>query len=129
MCGDLQDASGKDDGYRLAGATEAMHFLDDLPRAQHNIWEMVVSGAVQILTLGAEDVPRIRELMDQYSNRPMDLADAPLIRVAERGGHPPVLHRGSQGFLGLPDPRQDSAVDFAVRADDLALIPARTGRG
>lgn len=66
--------------------TETMHFLDDLPRAQHDVWEMVMRGAVQILPLGPSDVPRIRELMEQYSDRPMDLADAALIRVAEREG-------------------------------------------
>ena len=66
--------------------TEAMHFLDDLAKAQDNIWEMVVRGTVVVLPLGMDDVPRIRELMRQYSNRPMDLADAALIRVAEREG-------------------------------------------
>jgi hypothetical protein len=30
------------------------------------------------------DVPRIRELMRKYADRPMDLADAALVRVAER---------------------------------------------
>ena len=66
--------------------TEAMYLLSGLPRAQEDIWEMVARGAVQILPLGPVDVPRIRELMRQYSNRPMDLADAALIRVAEREG-------------------------------------------
>src|SRR6266699_419540 len=56
--------------------TEATHFLEDLPKAQDNAWEMVTRGAVQILPLGPDDVPRIRELMQKYSNRPMDLADA-----------------------------------------------------
>src|SRR6266852_5177400 len=37
-------------------------------------------------TLDAGDVPRIRELMKKYANRPMDLADAALLRVAEREG-------------------------------------------
>jgi len=66
--------------------TEAMHFLDDLPKAQDNVWEMVARNAVELLPLGLDDVPRIRELMRQYANRPMDLADAALIRVAEREG-------------------------------------------
>ena len=66
--------------------TEVMHFLDDLPNAQDAVWEMVARGTVQLLSLGPADVPRIRELMQKYSNRPMDLADAALIRVAEREG-------------------------------------------
>jgi len=47
---------------------------------------MVARASVEILPLGPDDVPRIRELMQQYANRPMDLADAALIRVAEREG-------------------------------------------
>jgi uncharacterized protein len=66
--------------------SEAMFLLADLPRAQDAVWEQVVRGAVLILPLGLDDVPRIRELMEQYSSRPMDLADAALIRVAEREG-------------------------------------------
>ena len=66
--------------------TEVMHFMGEIPRAQDKIWELVARDIVKILPLGLEDVPRIRELMLQYSNRPMDLADAALIRVAEREG-------------------------------------------
>jgi hypothetical protein len=32
----------------------------------------------------ASDIPRIRELMHKYANRPMDLADAVILRVAAR---------------------------------------------
>jgi uncharacterized protein len=39
-----------------------------------------------LLPLDSADVPRIRELMRKYANRPMDLADAALLRVAEREG-------------------------------------------
>ena len=66
--------------------TEVMHFLEDLPKAQNNVWEMVDRGVVEVLPLGLDDVPRIRELMRQYASRPMALADASLIRVAEREG-------------------------------------------
>ena len=66
--------------------TEVMHFMGEIPRAQDKIWELVARGTVEILPLGLGDLPRIRELMLQYSNRPMDLADAALIRVAEREG-------------------------------------------
>jgi len=66
--------------------TEAMHFLGDLPEAQDAVWDMLARGAVQLLALGPDDVPRIRELMRQYADLPMDLADAALIHVAEREG-------------------------------------------
>jgi len=47
---------------------------------------MLERGAIQLLRLDSGDAPRIRELMRKYANRPMDLADASLLRVAEREG-------------------------------------------
>lgn len=35
-------------------------------------------------TLDESDAPRLRELMEKYRDLPMDLADAALVRVAER---------------------------------------------
>jgi predicted nucleic acid-binding protein len=66
--------------------TEAIYLLNDLPKAQHALWEMLERGALQLLPLGLSDVPRIRALMDKYGDRPMDLADAALVAVAEREG-------------------------------------------
>ena len=66
--------------------SEVMYLLADSHKEQDAVWEMVARGTVQLLPLGPDDVPRIRELMEKYSDRPMDLADAALIRVAEREG-------------------------------------------
>jgi uncharacterized protein len=66
--------------------SEAVYFLADLPKAQEALWEMLERGALQLLVLDAGDAPRIRELMRKQANRPMDLADAALLRVAEREG-------------------------------------------
>jgi predicted nucleic acid-binding protein len=41
-------------------------------------------GVLRIASLDDKDVPRIRELMKKYEDHPMDLADATLVRVAER---------------------------------------------
>ena len=66
--------------------TEAMYLLADLPKAQEALWEMLERGAIQLLPLDSGDAPRIRELMRKYANRPIDLADAAVLRVAEREG-------------------------------------------
>ncbi|MFM2124063.1 MAG: hypothetical protein RL328_514 [Acidobacteriota bacterium] len=66
--------------------TEVMYFLKGLPSSQTAIWEMIQRGTVRLLPLGLDDVPRIQELMQVYSDLPMDLADAALVRVAEREG-------------------------------------------
>ena len=65
---------------------EAVYLLVDLPRAREAVWEMLARGVVQLLRLDLADIPRIRELMTKYADRPMDLADAALVRVAEREG-------------------------------------------
>ena len=66
--------------------TQAMYLLTDLPKAQEALWEMLARGVLQLLSLDLADVPRMRELMSKYVDRPMDLADAALVRVAEREG-------------------------------------------
>jgi hypothetical protein len=60
--------------------TEAMYLLRGSRAAQRVLWEMLERGAVSILSLDADDVPRMHKLMEQYH----DLADAALVRVAER---------------------------------------------
>jgi uncharacterized protein len=64
--------------------TEAMSMLRAYGSAQDALWEMIQVGAVEILPLGTDDVARMRELMRKYRDLPMDVADAALVRVAER---------------------------------------------
>lgn len=65
--------------------TEAAYLLSTVSsRAPDDLLEMVGSGALELVPLGLEDVPRMRELMRKYSDLPMDLADAALVRAAER---------------------------------------------
>ena len=64
--------------------TEAIYLVQRWPRAQDEILNLVGTGALRLLSLGREDMPRVRALMDKYRDLPMDLADAALVRVAER---------------------------------------------
>jgi predicted nucleic acid-binding protein len=64
--------------------TEAMYMLRAYWQAQEALWEMIEMGAVEIMPLGMDDIPRMKELMRKYRDLPMDLADAALVRVAER---------------------------------------------
>jgi predicted nucleic acid-binding protein len=64
--------------------TEALYLLNFSWEAQNALWEMIQAGAVEILPLGTDDVGRMRDLMRKYRDLPMDLADAALVRVAER---------------------------------------------
>lgn len=64
--------------------TEAMHLLTPRPHGQDSLLGQLTSGNLRLLALDDEDIPRMRELMAKYRDLPMDLADAALVRVAER---------------------------------------------
>ena len=63
---------------------EAVYLFSFSWKAQGAFWEMMETEAVLILALDHTDVPRMTELMRTYRDLPMDLADAALVRVAER---------------------------------------------
>jgi uncharacterized protein len=64
--------------------TEAMYLLGFSWRAQDALWEFLERGGVTLLSLEAGDLARMRELMKKYQDLPMNLANAALVRVAER---------------------------------------------
>ena len=64
--------------------TEAMYLLGSSWRGQKALWSRVETGALTLAPLDEGDAPRMRELMEKYRDLPMDLADAALVRVAER---------------------------------------------
>ena len=64
--------------------TEAMHFLGDSVAAVDALWAMLERDVLRLANLDATDAPRMRALMAKYADLPMDLADAALVRVAER---------------------------------------------
>lgn len=64
--------------------TEAMYLLGPSWPGQRALWSRVETGALALAPLDESDATRMRELMEKYRDLPMDLADAALVRVAER---------------------------------------------
>jgi hypothetical protein len=64
--------------------TEAMYLLRESWTAQKALWSRLETDALTLAPLDESDAPRMRELMEKYRDLPMDLADAALVRVAER---------------------------------------------
>jgi predicted nucleic acid-binding protein len=64
--------------------TEAMCLLRESWQAQKALWSRLETDALDLAPLDESDAPRMRELMEKYRDVPMDLADAALVRVAER---------------------------------------------
>jgi uncharacterized protein len=68
----------------MAVLTELFHLVGDHAREVDAAWGFVRSGALTVAPIGDADLPAIEMLMRRYRDRPMDLADATLVRVAER---------------------------------------------
>lgn len=68
--------------------TEAIYLLGDAGgwRAQDALWLLVEQKDIEIAEQGAEKLGRMRALMEKYQDRPMDLADASLVVLAEERG-------------------------------------------
>jgi predicted nucleic acid-binding protein len=94
--------------------TEAMYLLvraGGIP-GQRALWRLVQTGRLVVADLSPSAVARSERLMDQYADRPMDLADATLVAIAEEQGHRRIFSldsdfqiykiRGRQRFEVIP---------------------------
>ena len=62
---------------------EAMYLLAGLPKAQDALFGLLENGALRIAFHVEEHVPALRALHRKYRDRPMSLADACIVRMAE----------------------------------------------
>ena len=67
----------------LATLTEAFHILGPNSIGSDRLREFVLQDGLQVLPLERPALERAFELMEQYRDHPMDLADATLIALAE----------------------------------------------
>ena len=94
--------------------TEAMYLLGragGLP-AQDELWGFLADGLVQLHACDTMECERMRALMHQYRDTPMDLADASLVSAAEVVGETRIFSvdshfhvfriNGTQPFVVLP---------------------------
>lgn len=68
--------------------TEAMHLLGRKFgfKQQRDLWHLIELEAIILHSPSVVESQRMRDLMDQYQNIPMDLADASLVAAAEVRG-------------------------------------------
>ena len=71
--------------------SEACHLLRGIPRSTETVLKLMETGLVQIAFDLSSELSAIRKLADRYSNVPMSLADACLVRMSE-------LHHNSTIF-------------------------------
>jgi predicted nucleic acid-binding protein len=96
--------------------TEAMYLLTRVGglTGQRALWRLVHSKRLVLADLSSSAVERSAKLMDQYADRPMDLADATLVALAEEQNDRRIFTldsdfhvyriRGRQRFDVIPPP-------------------------
>jgi uncharacterized protein len=62
---------------------EAMHLLARFPRGQDALFRLLENGALRIAFRIEQHVPALLKLHHKYRDRPMSLADACIVRMAE----------------------------------------------
>ena len=68
-----------------AALAELCHLVGSNPREVSAAWTFVRSGAVTVLPIDHDDMAPLHALMTRHADRPMDIADATLVHLAERG--------------------------------------------
>lgn len=63
---------------------ELFHLVGDRRREVAAAWKLVRSGAVEVAAIDDQDLPALDGLMERYSDRSMDFADATLVHLANR---------------------------------------------
>jgi predicted nucleic acid-binding protein len=65
--------------------TEAMYLLTRAggPAGRQALWRLVLTDRLELADLDRAALKRSAALMDKYADRPMDLADATLVALAE----------------------------------------------
>ncbi len=68
--------------------TEAMYLLARVggARGRDALWRLALSDRLQLVDLSRAALGRSSRLMAEYADRPMDLADATLVALAEERG-------------------------------------------
>lgn len=92
---------------------EAMYLLAFSWQAQKALWEILETGAIELLPLHEADIPHLKSLMEKYRDLPMDMADAALVRVADREGIRRVMTLD----------RRDFSVYQLARKGSFTLLP------
>jgi predicted nucleic acid-binding protein len=98
--------------------TEVFHFIDR-PKSRRMLWNFVLSDVVRVEDVLAVDLERMRLLMEQYADLPMDFADASLVVLAERLRVFRIFTLDRRGF-GVFRPRYAQGFEIFPRPDVIA---------
>jgi predicted nucleic acid-binding protein len=63
---------------------ELFHLIGDGKRNVSAAWRLIRSGAITVVPIADDDLSELQMLMERYSDRPMDFADATLVHLARK---------------------------------------------
>jgi predicted nucleic acid-binding protein len=95
--------------------TASFYLLSDWQKGQTELWEFILSGGLTIAEIPASYCGRLGDLMRKYRDKPMDLADATLVVLAE-------IHKARVVFTL---DRRDFSVYRPKHLKHFDLIPTR----
>lgn len=78
-------------GTTEAVLAELFYFVGENQQIRKYAWGFVRSSLTEITSMNADDLPHLEALMEKYADRPMDYADATLVRAGERLGLTTIL--------------------------------------
>jgi hypothetical protein len=67
-----------------AALTETFYLAARIGLDPRPIWRLLRAGAIRLSPITHEELPLIQRLVEEYSDRPMDFADATLVHLATR---------------------------------------------
>ena len=79
--------------------TETCHLLDFSIKAQLSFLEWIDRGGLRIYNLSNDNIIRIKQLTEKFSDVPMDLADASLVVVSELSGYNEIISIDSDFYI------------------------------
>jgi predicted nucleic acid-binding protein len=82
----------------LAALTELFHLVGSNRREMEAAWRYIGSGAIIVATITHQELRHLHSLMAQYSDRPMDFADATLVYLAARESLSTILTVDQDNF-------------------------------
>jgi predicted nucleic acid-binding protein len=78
--------------------TEAVYLLRDAPGGPSACLRFVLDGGATVVPASVSNLARCKDLMEKYSDMPMDFADAGLVALAEEVGTAEVFTLDRRGF-------------------------------
>jgi len=96
--------------------TETMHLLARLPRAQDELFRLLENGALNIAFRIEDHVSAVRGLHQKYRSKPMSLADACIVRMAELHDRHAVFTLDSDFFVYRKHGREPLALIHPLKA-------------